>query len=315
MDVLAPSPGTAAPGNLYVDLQSRTLWLGVDPAVDPAGSVLVSDMMGLQAEIDGALVEAKNYTDTVMLTRAPTVHTHTSSQVTDFATAVQAVVNSMPALSFTQKMIMMYSGSIADVGVGPLAGWQLCDGTNGTPDLRDKFVIGAGNKVVGTTPTQTSFDTTAGQGGHNHTVTGTAISIAQMPAHDHTPGTGGESTDHAHYVSGYTSVNGNHGHSTSYTTSPGDNPSGGNTNISTDTGNSGGGNQITVNAAGDHQHTVNFWSGGRNVGHTHAIYSQGGGQEHTHTIIGGGGVHQHNITANQLRETVPYFALAFIMKL
>jgi hypothetical protein len=25
-------------------------------------------------------------------------------------------------------------------------GWAICDGTNGTPDLRDRFVIGAGGK-------------------------------------------------------------------------------------------------------------------------------------------------------------------------
>lgn len=25
------------------------------------------------------------------------------------------------------------------------AGWQLADGTNGTPDMRDKFVVGAGD--------------------------------------------------------------------------------------------------------------------------------------------------------------------------
>jgi hypothetical protein len=27
-------------------------------------------------------------------------------------------------------------------------GWALCDGTNGTPDLRNKFVIGAGNRTL-----------------------------------------------------------------------------------------------------------------------------------------------------------------------
>lgn len=37
-------------------------------------------------------------------------------------------------------MIVKFSGAIIDIPIG----WQLCDGTNGTPDLRDKFVIGAG---------------------------------------------------------------------------------------------------------------------------------------------------------------------------
>ena len=36
-------------------------------------------------------------------------------------------------------VIVMWSGSIADIPQG----WALCDGTNGTPDLRDRFVVGA----------------------------------------------------------------------------------------------------------------------------------------------------------------------------
>ena len=44
--------------------------------------------------------------------------------------------------------VMMWSGSVASIPTG----WQLCDGTNGSPDLRDKFVIGAGNNYsVGAT--------------------------------------------------------------------------------------------------------------------------------------------------------------------
>jgi len=39
-----------------------------------------------------------------------------------------------------QNMIVMWSGSIVSIP----AGWVLCDGTNGTPDLRDKFIVGAG---------------------------------------------------------------------------------------------------------------------------------------------------------------------------
>lgn len=42
-------------------------------------------------------------------------------------------------------------------------GWQLCDGTNGTPDLTDKFVIGAGDTY--------DPDDTGGNVNHNHTFT------------------------------------------------------------------------------------------------------------------------------------------------
>lgn len=40
-------------------------------------------------------------------------------------------------------MIVMWSGLVSDVPNG----WSICDGTNGTPDLRYKFIRGAGNQV------------------------------------------------------------------------------------------------------------------------------------------------------------------------
>lgn len=35
--------------------------------------------------------------------------------------------------------IILWKGTIATIP----SGWALCDGTNGTPDLRDKFIVGA----------------------------------------------------------------------------------------------------------------------------------------------------------------------------
>jgi hypothetical protein len=68
--------------------------------------------------------------------------------------------------------IIIWSGSTGSVP----ATWFLCDGTNGTPDLRDRFIIGAGNTyavnatggtadavVVSHTHTATSVDS-----GHVH---------------------------------------------------------------------------------------------------------------------------------------------------
>lgn len=45
------------------------------------------------------------------------------------------------AAEIVAGMIMLWSGSAATIPTG----WVLCDGSNSTPDLRDKFVIGAGN--------------------------------------------------------------------------------------------------------------------------------------------------------------------------
>ena len=49
--------------------------------------------------------------------------------------------------------IIMFNGTVAPNG------WELCDGNGGRPDLRNKFIIGAGNSYnvndTGTTATGT----------------------------------------------------------------------------------------------------------------------------------------------------------------
>jgi len=67
--------------------------------------------------------------------------------------------------------IIMWSGSIASIP----AGWALCNGASGTPDLRDRFIVGAGNTYVpGNTGGANSITLTAAQSGspaHSHPYT------------------------------------------------------------------------------------------------------------------------------------------------
>lgn len=61
--------------------------------------------------------------------------------------------------------IIQWSGAIVDIPTG----WQLCDGSNNTPDLRGKFVRGAGpvdpvDELGGTNAHGHSFN----DGGHTH---------------------------------------------------------------------------------------------------------------------------------------------------
>src|SRR5699024_9581876 len=69
-------------------------------------------------------------------------------------------------------MIMMWSGSTTS---SIPAGWALCNGSNGTPDLRDRFIVGAGG------------DYGAGNTGGANSVT---LTTAQIPAHNHSASTG-----------------------------------------------------------------------------------------------------------------------------
>ena len=76
--------------------------------------------------------------------------------------------------AFVAGMIMLWSGSSASIP----SGWLLCDGSSSTPDLRNRFVVGATSTyAVGATG-------------------GSADAI--VVSHTHTGTTGGQSADHSH---------------------------------------------------------------------------------------------------------------------
>src|SRR5437899_1569932 len=62
-------------------------------------------------------------------------------------------------------MICMFSGAIP-------SGWVLCDGLNGTPDLRDRFVVaaGAGHPVNTVGGEKTHVMTSAEMANHQHSM-------------------------------------------------------------------------------------------------------------------------------------------------
>ena len=66
--------------------------------------------------------------------------------------------------TFVSGMIMLWSGSTASIP----AGWLLCNGTSSTPDLRDRFVVGAGSTYA---VDATGGSATAVVVSHSHTAT------------------------------------------------------------------------------------------------------------------------------------------------
>lgn len=171
-------------------------------------------------------------------------------------------------------IIVMWSGVESAVP----AGWALCDGTNGTPNLRDKFVVAAGpTRPAGSTGGANSVAVvTDVQGAHAHTgVTAPhAITEAQMPNHAH----GVFDPGHAHaapgaYLGPYNGANADSGH-----------------------------------VAGV---SFSFYAAGPlPAGTGISIAGAGGNQAHAHGIVADGN-HAHNATV----PTVPvYYSLAFIMK-
>jgi microcystin-dependent protein len=200
-------------------------------------------------------------------------------------------------------IILLWSGSTASIP----SGWVLCNGSNSTPDLRDRFVVGAGSTYA-----------VNATGGAN-TVT---LDATMIPAHTHTVSasgtTGNNNVGHTHTFSGTTSGQSNtHSHAASvtdsghsHTESAVNNFDGAQTlanggiNIGGDrqTGTSTTGISVAIgNANADHSHTYSGTTSGISANHNHTVTVSGT----TGNGTGGGLAHENR---------PPYFALAYIMK-
>ena len=89
---------------------------------------------------------------------------------------IYGILGSAPSVAtIPSGVIVLWSGSIGAIP----SGWYLCDGTNGTPNLKDSFVVGAGNTYP-----------VAGTGGSANAIipshTHTATSVVTDPSHNHT---------------------------------------------------------------------------------------------------------------------------------
>ena len=115
------------------------------------------------------------------------LHSDTAKHATtsEHATTAEALEGAV----VPKGSIIMWSGSV-DVNGNPLVGgvpdtnWYVCNGNNGTPDLRDRFIIGAGGAY------------TTGSTGGMESIT---LSESNLP-------------EHKHYFSRTTSTDGEHVH-------------------------------------------------------------------------------------------------------
>ena len=91
-------------------------------------------------------------------------------------------------------IIVLWYGIIAEIPED----WVLCDGTEGTPDLRDRFVVGAGgNRAVNATGGQSTIN---GVVNHTHD-----IAVNESP-HNHTQNA------HTHIQDAHTHTQNSHNH-------------------------------------------------------------------------------------------------------
>jgi microcystin-dependent protein len=200
--------------------------------------------------------------------------------------------------------IIMYSGAVSNFssGVGitgsTVQGWALCDGSNGTPDLRGRFIVGY-NPSSNTAPADTTgtlginYGAIGNRGGSN-TV---ELTPTQTPLRSHTHTA--TST-----LSGSISSSGNHSHS-----------------VGTDlSGNQTGSTHRLLVGTNNSTHTTlqNPDSSIAQVGDQGSNVGKDGAHTHTHTFsvsttVGNPNVAQANGDSHENRP--PYYVLAFIMKL
>ena len=129
---------------------------------------------------DYAPLESPALTGTPSAPTPVTTDDSTTIATTEFTQALMQAI--LPA-----GVITMWSGSILSIPTG----WVLCDGTNATPDLRNRFIVGAGDDY-----------SVADNGGEAHST----LTTAELPGHTHT-GTTDLDGGHSHFVANGDTVN------------------------------------------------------------------------------------------------------------
>ena len=193
--------------------------------------------------------------------------------------ASQLTTDILAATQLPRGIITMWSGATNAVP----SGWALCDGNNGTPNLKDRFIVGAGQSYgVGNTggnwtQTPSVWTNAAGTGIQ---VAGTAINTSQMPWHTHSGSVG---SDASIQVQDF----------------------------------------VQSSSAGEWLADDSFgsisWSPSpirkplKDFSASLSINGTGGSQPHYHGVTDNG--HAHTAAASAIDVRPPYYALAFIMKL
>ena len=146
-----------------------------------SGKIVKGTEIDTELTAVASAISSKADLNSPALTGTPTAPTATAATSTT-QLATTAFVQTALSSSFTTGMIMMWSGTIATIPTG----WVLCNGSNSTPDLRNKFVIGAHSDTAGVAySTVTGSNTTSGGSKDATTVSHTHTATVSDPGHNH----------------------------------------------------------------------------------------------------------------------------------
>lgn len=140
------------------------------------GATLAGALSGTTATFSGAISSVSP-----SFTGTPTVPTAVLGTTTTQAASTAFVANALAAANFFPSGgIIMWSGTIATIP----SGWYLCNGSNGTPDLRDKFIVGAYADDAGVAKTNITGSLTQ-SGGSKDAITVSHTHSVTDPGHTH----------------------------------------------------------------------------------------------------------------------------------
>lgn len=180
---------------------------------------------------------------------------------------------------FPPGVVVGWHGLLADCP----AGWKVCDGVDGRPDMRDKFLVGTGpshgHQSTGGAASRTVQSTLNGQHAHAGQTKDTVLSVGQMPSHSHAAWTD-EQGYHTHGVDAGNSV---------------DSP--------------GAGGALSGVSGGYRLRGISLAAGGQHA-HNVGVGNQGGGGAHNHGLWDDGN-HQHDIT---VATEPPWYAVYFMIR-
>lgn len=166
----AASPAQTADGSVVWDSDDNLLTVGDGSSrkvmVDTTTAQALTNKTLTSPTVNTPAISGGTINNAVIGGTTPAAATFTNLTVTGTTTGITTIPTGV---------IVMWSGSIASIP----AGWLLCNGTSGTPDLRDRFIVGAGSTyavaatggsadAIAVAHTHTFSATTSSDGAHTH---------------------------------------------------------------------------------------------------------------------------------------------------
>lgn len=237
-----------------------------------ATTATVSNIQATSGNISNIVGANNTFTTANLVNSVATTKDYSDSST---AIATTAFVQSV----LPRGMIIMWGGSVVSIP----AGWQLCDGSNTTPDLRNKFIVGAG---TGVSPSAYAVGATGG-------TTSVTLAASNIPAHTHT-------------FSGTTSISGTTGSGTAALSDPGHRHQQQTPREFQGTRFTDASGQDTWEGYGFFgDYTATVTSGIADNGHTHGFSATGSFSGNTGSIGSG----------TAFNTVPPYYALCYIQKM